>query len=331
MNKHISTIVAAIACFLFAICLVQIADMKQQIQNLQGNLGNYMTGTQNSINSIYSNIESKLEEQANLLAGSEWAFGEADIDAETVMLQCSVTPKEYQPEGTSAVLFCNGAEYPMTLTNGEYAAELPISLFEDSVVGKVQFEESGTIRTESLNWHISPRYEFLPNVYANFSGSGRGSAGEGSYVWSRKGQVEINVERKGDTTDVQSIAMIEYIDGKETKRTDIPLNTTPSSPQSYGTAYMEPARRVGDAGASPSYFYYPLDNDFEIPFGSTFDLYIEVVDGYGLHYRVLIDHAEVGSGGKLMDDQYDHWQGFGASIYDDNGNALYMIDEKPYK
>ena len=330
MKKHISTIIAAIACVLCAICLAQLVDMKQQIQSLQSNLGTYMTGTQSSINNIYSNIDSKLEEQSNLLASGEWAFGEADIDAGTVILQCSVAPKEYQPEVTSAALFCNGTEYPMTLADGEYAAKLPISLFGDSVVSKVQFEENGTVRTESLEWYISPRYEFLPNVYANFSGSGRGSIGEGSYIWSREGQVEINVERKGNETDVQSIAMIEYTDGQETKRTDIPLNTTPA-PQSNGTAYMEPATPVGDVGASPSYVYYPLNNDFEIPFGSTFDLYIEVVDGYGLHYRVLIDHTEVDSDGRPVDDEYGHWRGFEAGIYDNDGNALYVPGEELYK
>ena len=162
MKNNISTAIAITACLLTVICLLHIYDLRQQILNSENNLRNYLYNVESSIDSIYYNIDTMLFEQATLLADSNWNYGEADIDAKSATIQCSVAPKEYRPDTTTAILICNDTEYPMALKNGEYTLALPLALFDESIISKVLFIDNGTVRTEALDWYITPRYEFLP-------------------------------------------------------------------------------------------------------------------------------------------------------------------------
>lgn len=51
-------------------------------------------------------------------------------------------------------------------------------------------------------------------------------------------------------------------------------------------------------------FNHMVDRDFNIPFGSTLELLAEVVDGNGLHYRVVLEHWSVNENGENMEDDY---------------------------
>lgn len=315
MKKGISIIVVGISCVLLVICLFQINHLKEQLQSLESNVSHNISNMESSISSIYSNIDMKLEEQSNLLANSDWTFGDPDIEDGTVKVKCTVSPKEYRPEGTRAILMCNGTEYPMLLENREYTVVIPISLFEESHVSKVQFIEDDTVYTENLDWYLSPRYDYLPMVYANFAGSADGKVKGGSYVKSYDGIIDINIEQEGDMVDVQSITMIECINEKETTRTEIPLSTTTSTGESVNSI------------ENPAYFYYDLDKSVEILFNNTYSIYIEVVDSYNLHYRVLIDYEAIGDNGEPIDD-FEWWYHVESSIYNEKGEALFVPDEE---
>lgn len=318
MKKDISTITSGISCVLLVICLFQIISLKQQLQSLESNVSYRISNVESSISSIYSNIDMKLEEQSNLLAKSDWTFSDVDVEAGIVKVKCTVSPKEYRPEETKAILMCNDTEYSMALEKGEYTAIIPISLFDESHVSKVQFIEDDTIRNENLDWYLSPRYDCLPMVYANFGGSTDGKVRDGIYVKSYDGVIDINIDQKDDMVDVQSITMIECINEKEATRTEIPISTTTSTQAS------------GNSIENPTYFYCDLDKSVEIPFGSTYSIYIEVVDSYNLHYRALIDYEAIDYNGDPIDG-FEWWCGSESSIYNENGEALFVIDEELYK
>ena len=319
MKKNTSAIIAVIACVLVAICLFQISGLKQQLQNLDNNMNNRFSGVERMehiVNNIYANIDNRLSEQADLLASSGWKPSEVDIVAKTATIQCAVAPKEYRPDSTAAILICNDVQYPMTLQNGEYIVSLPLPLFENSAVSKVLFVDDGMVRTQSLDWDIYPRYNFLPDVTVQFMGEGSGKVKDGMFVWKMKGDAEIHVTQKGKIAAVQSISLITYIAGGETARTDIPLNTKPSA---RGNTML--AERAEYEVVTPSDFYYPMDTSFEVPFNSTLELIVEVVDSYGLHYRGTLYHIDVDGSGRPQDTGW--WNGAESSIYDENGTVLW--------
>ena len=115
MKKDWSKWISVITCILLVICLVQIADLKQQVQNLSNDLTHRMSNVENSVQSISGEVYRQLEKEASLLADSAWSYGDVDLDTCTVEFQCSVSPKEYQPDVTKAVLLTGTGEYPMSL------------------------------------------------------------------------------------------------------------------------------------------------------------------------------------------------------------------------
>ena len=325
MKKHLPTGIAIIACILVIACLVQIADLKTRLSNVQNNLANQISGIQSSVNNIQGNIWNAMEEQASLLEKTNWTFDGTDIEARIATIRCAVTPKEYRPNDTAVVLICNDKEYPMTLANAEYTAVVPLPLFSESVLNKVQIINDGIVRTEALDLSIVPRFEFMPQVNANFTGGGTGNAKDGKFIYKREGDIEIHFYQNANNFSVQSIALYEYMDGVEIGNTDIPLNTVPS-PRKDGLVSEQTGISYPDGVSPVSDYYYPLNKTVEIPYGSTYEIYIEVVDNYGFHYRVWIEGSAIDSNGTPTDD-LTPWPVQEASICDERGNVLW----EPYK
>ncbi|NLV51293.1 MAG: hypothetical protein GXY20_11450, partial [Clostridiales bacterium] len=68
----------------------------------------------------------------------------------------------------------------------------------------------------------------------------------------------------------------------------------------------------------------------EIPYGSTWTLYVEIEDGNSLVYRCVIDRQNISDSGEPID-EYHWWQGSEASIYDSDGNVLYAHNPELYQ
>ena len=67
----------------------------------------------------------------------------------------------------------------------------------------------------------------------------------------------------------------------------------------------------------------------EIPFGGTYEVYVEVIDNYGFCYRSLIDHTAIDDKGTPVEDM-NYWHGSEADIYDENGNVLWESGKEIY-
>ena len=327
MKKHIPSVLAVIALILVGICLAEIGSLKNQLNNAQNNLSMQISGVRSSVDNIQFNVENTINEQANLLESTDWSFDEADIAARTVTLHCAVTPKIYRPEDTAVALVCDGREVPMVLNQGEYTATLEIPLFGESVFSKVLMSDGGEVRSETLDWHIMPQFEFLPQVNASFFGGSSGSAKDGKFFLRREGQIDAHLYQQGSEFAVASMAMVECIDGVESARTDMPLNTTPSPGVSDGRP--SPATRLYPEGESETDFYYEHNKTIEIPFGSVYEMYVEVVDNHGFCHRVLLDVAEVDANGQPIDDM-NYWHGEYTGIYDADGRELWSNGKWAY-
>lgn len=318
MKKNILPILTIVSCILTAFCLVQILDLKNQLVNTENNLNNQISYMENSVYDMSRNVNEKLEKEASLLAESHWRYGKLNPDTREVMLECVVTPKEYHPGNTTASIICNDVEYEMLLENGEYIAYVSIPLVEESSVTKVQLKEGDTVRAEALEWYISPRQEFLPEVYANYEGSTKNQVKEKSLSWTFDGELCIQVDHKGGMDTIEEAYLVEIFDGKETKRTKIPLKTEALKKDRYDHAEVEGyPEKFGT-----EFFYHSLEKTFKVPFGSTLGLYVDVVDEYGLHYRAPFEGVQVDQKGGTESINDLYWGGE-ASIYDKDGNLLY--------
>ncbi len=276
-------------------------------------------------------MQEMMEKEASILTYTDFSLGEMDLMKKSFVLNSRVTPKEHQPGITAAFLTVNGTAYPMELTNGSYNVQVNLPLFEDARVSKVEFHEGNVVRTETLGEQWSPRYELLPRVYGRLAGSGRGSAADGVYTWHREGEIRVSVEGKGQTIDVHSVSIVEQLDGVEVGRAEIPLTSTESNQKNNAVPEPAPSLVNNIKVNGTETFYHMINRDFNIPFGSTLELLAEVVDGNGLHYRVVLEHWSVNESGENMDDELFGLRNLFEQIVDADGNILYEVDEDDYR
>jgi len=294
-----------------------------------------------NVSYIPEEIHRALEEEANLLAASDWEYGKIDVKNRTAEVVCTIVPKEYAPDSTEAALIVNGEEALMIYGDGQYTASITLPLFAESRIEQVMFNDGGTIRTQSLDWHISPRYEALLSSYAGMSGSAKGTPGQSAYTWDVEHSVHINVEKKGGFA-IQSVELVEMLDGKEIGR--LPVDLSEVAQRTYAEAASKAGEAIpenvtsgsgGDSSASDSgsasYLYY-LDKTYQIPNGSELIIYVDVVDGNGLRYRSFAEGMAIGADGQPNDAAIDHRRMFAFAepiwIFDETGDVIYTIEEE---
>ena len=313
MKKHISTILTGLALVLLGVTLVQNIELKRQISEMESNLWNRISYVENAVNGITYNIETTLREEAAFLIGDSWSFQNADIEKGMVTAILEVMPKEYHPEKTNATIVLGENEYPMVLENGAFRAEVEVPLFEVSIVDRVLFEDDGLIRAEHLGWSLSPRYDYLPIVYAHYAGGTTGRPGDksqGMYEVDFDGELQVEVNGPENAEPIRSIHIVEMVNDEEVGRMEIP---------------------TGANGSLPGTFTYEFDNKkVSFPYGSTYAMYVEVKDGYGLIHRAWAWREKIGETGEPEEDPHWWWDGAEASIFNADGEPLAVHDEEFY-
>ena len=329
MKKHLSTIVTVLALAIAVISQFRISNLQGEIRQMENRLNSSISNVQSNQSNAIAYMQQLMEKEASILTHTDFSLGELDLANKTFVFSGSVTPKEHQPGVTEAFLTVNSKAYPMQLANGVYTIQLDLPLFEEARVDKVEFHEGDVIRTETLDKQWSPRYELLPQINGRLSGSGRGSAANGVYTWHREGEIRVSVEGKGQTIDVRSVAILEVLDGVEVDRTEIPLTSTKSNRNEEPAP--EPVPESGFTVRGSETFYHEIDRDFNIPYGSTLELAVEVVDGNGLRYRTVLEHWSVNEKGENVDDDLMGLRDLFEKILDADGNILYEVDEADYR
>ena len=329
MKKHLSTIVTVLALAIAVISQFRISNLQGEIRQMENRLNSSISNVQSNQSNAIAYMQQLMEKEASILTHTDFSLGELDLANKTFVFSGSVTPKEHQPGVTEAFLTVNSKAYPMQLANGVYTIQLDLPLFEEARVDKVEFHEGDVIRTETLDKQWSPRYELLPQINGRLSGSGRGSAANGVYTWHREGEIRVSVEGKGQTIDVRSVAILEVLDGVEVDRTEIPLTSTKSNRNEEPAP--EPVPESGFTVRGSETFYHEIDRDFNIPYGSTLELVVEVVDGNGLRYRTVLEHWSVNEKGENVDDDLMGLRDLFEKILDADGNILYEVDEADYR
>ena len=330
MKKLIPYITTVASVVLSVFCLLQISNIKDDIRRMENDFNNQLSMMRSQQNAMLSHVDERLQAHASILTRKEFTYGEMDLDKKTVELQVTIIPKEHQPGVTEARLVAGDKEYPMELEDGSYVGSIDLPIFEESAVKQVVFREGETVRTETLDWWFTPRYELLPTVNARISGSARGSAQNGVYVWHHTGEARVQVDCDGEILDIQSVSLLEVLDGVEVNRIEIPLTNTESTRHDGSAAKPEPIR-PGVTINNGETFYYELDKDFTIPFGSTMRVLAEVVDGNGLRYLACMEHWEIDANGNQVDNRNWSLISLLEWIISPDGEVLFELDESHYQ
>lgn len=130
-----------------------------------------------------------------MLSFSEYTVGSVNIEKRTANLICELLPKEYSQQNTKVSLVYRGKEHEAEFTEGNYRAVIPVSIFEDAHIESAVMREGDTVRTEALDWYISPRNSYIPYVYADFGNSSSWQRTNEHILWTVSGDVNVWVDQ----------------------------------------------------------------------------------------------------------------------------------------
>ncbi|MBQ3077593.1 MAG: hypothetical protein IJC43_07025 [Clostridia bacterium] len=330
MKKHLPTLIALFACLMAVLSLIHVADLHEQVRSLRHELDQQDSNLRNEFSSFRMSVNDRLEQQASLLSDFSIEYGELDTAARTVALTVTALPKEHTPGVTEVTLHLNDAALPMTRQEEGYTVTLPIPLFTDSRIHRLELMDNGTLRTEQLDWNLSPRQEKLPQIFASSTGgwTGRIESEEEKFVLELDTVFYVDIFRdEGIPFGIEKVELVEMCQGKERSRTAFDLSET------GGT---DPANILGDGlYRNDVNFGLPVAKQLDIPFGETAVFYIDVTDDTGIRHRCFADGFAVDENGRSNDAVIDflrmNWGGGEVmAIYDENGSLLYgvEVDEK---
>ncbi len=309
-------IVSVVCCILVFGCWIRIGNLQNKIENMESNLVSQFSQIEASVNNISYQVSHTLEEQANLLEDIQFTYEIKDANQKTVQVTCQLVPKEYQEGVTTAVLLSGAQEYPLTLQENRFIGTFEVPLLEHTDIDTVQLQEGATIRSQEMQESIYPIQDCLPQVTALFYGkNGIQKSGNG-VLHTMNGEIEIRVDTYAQKQVVQSIDMIEFMDKKEIKRTQIPLDNHTSQRESTSMEPEPTAEAVSEE--YPSQFYYQIEQSTEVPQGSTYEVWIDATDIYGFHHKVCL--LQQGGTMDSMDTDFSEQ----ASIHDADGNVIYI-------
>lgn len=315
-KENVPMIVSVACCILVFGCWIRIGNLQNKIENMESNLVSQFSQIEASVNNIYYQVSHTLEEQTNLLEDIQFTYEIKDTKQKTVQVTCQLVPKEYQEGVTTAVLLSGAQEYPLTLQENRFIGTFEVPLLEHTDIDTVQLQEGATIRSQEMQESIYPIQDCLPQVTALFYGeNGIQKSGNG-VLHTMNGEIEIRVDTYAQKQVVQSIDMIEFMDKKEIKRTQIPLDNHTSQRESTSMEPEPTAEAVSEE--YPSQFYYPVEQSTEVQQGSTYEVWIDVTDIYGFHHKVCL--LQQGGTMESMDTDFSEQ----ASIYDADGNVIYI-------
>lgn len=334
MSNKFLKIISVAMCVLLILCFINIIDLKEELTRTRINFNNELSNIRSNMSNVYGEVRNMLEEQVNELSFADWEFGKIDVEAKTAEVMLNVTPKVYSPTSTKVSIMCNDEEYPMTYNTGKYSAQIHIPLFEESHLSTVMLNDKGTVRTQSVDWYLSPKYEAIPSIYSSLSGGCSYTMRDNSYTVTLSGSIHVHIEKKG-TYGIKSIEFVEVLDGKEIGRTPFDLSMEAERANDNGT---QSVTAPGDAPENSTIaynesktFYYTPNKSYDVPFGSMLELYVDVVDEYDLRHRTLVNCLAFTENGntddELIEEMMMYIQSETVAIYDKDGKLLYSVDE----
>ncbi|MBR6736659.1 MAG: hypothetical protein IKL92_07355 [Oscillospiraceae bacterium] len=329
MSEKAYKLITVVACLIAISSMFMISNLNDKVESLERQIRNTESMSSSRMNAIISEVDRKLEEYTNFLADSSWTFGKADMENHTVEVMLSVTPKENFPAETLAEIFVNEKGYPMTANGGTYEAYVTLPLFGDALVEKVIFSEENRTRTEKLNWGISPKYDFLPIITANYRGSTH-SAQHTTHGVDQvtAGTIEIDLDLYNKKFEMKSAELVETLNGKEVTRTPLSFSETdPDSPHAADISDRKPWDELAAKGeAKYISLYTSTTREYHVPRGGHYEMFVEVTDSHGLIYRCKISSTIIDDNGNFVEDEAWQWWGCEADILSPDREVLFKTE-----
>ena len=198
-NTGIKLIVAALVIAL-TISFVQIGLLNERIDQLQNGMHNQHQQFMNQIESIYTNVDQQLKEEASLLSGIDAEYGEINLEDHTIDVTVKLVPKLIS-EDMKVSISINGRSADLIKSGSVFTSTIPVDIYNMGELMLMSIETATGTQTQYLS-EIQVEYlwsERIPSLYY-CDVSGQGSFTEGKYSFD--GHIDINCSPSEQTPDV---------------------------------------------------------------------------------------------------------------------------------
>ena len=256
-------------CFAF----VKINDLELRIRNLQGYMNSSVSMLENSVNSIYANVDQQLKEEASLLSGVEAEYGEINLQDHTVDVTMKLVPKLISEDMKISVSI-NGRSVDLTKSGSAFTGMIPVDIYNVDELLLMSIETEAGTQTQYLS-EIQVAYLWetrIPSLYY-CDLSGDAVFGAGKYIFT--GMLDINCSPVEQTPNVcfEKFVLVTELNGKEINREDISQDVLNYQTYPHGV-----------------YFRDGYTMECEAVEGDELSVYLEVTDSLGYLHRMLIHH-----------------------------------------
>ena len=271
-NTGIKLIVAALVIAL-AISFAQIGLLNERIDRLQNGMHNQHQQFMNQVESIYTNVDRQLKEEASLLSGAEAEYGEISIEDHTIDVTVKLVPKLISEDMKISVSI-NGRSTELTKTGSGFTGIIPVDIYNMGELLLMSIDTEAGTQTQYLS-DIQVEYLWetrIPSLYY-CDLSGNAAFTEGKYALT--GMLDINCSTVEQTPNVgfEKFVLVTELNGKEINREDISQDVLNYQTYPHGV-----------------YFRDDYTMECEAVEGDELSIYLEATDSLGYLHRMLIHH-----------------------------------------
>lgn len=272
MKKQTLYLIIAALAVLQLFSYIKISSLESSLQNANNTIRSVENHLNNQINSIYENVDSRLEEQASLVYHGSAVVGEVDARNLTVPVTFTVQPKAVTETMTVSLDF-DGELIPLKKSGLEYSVTKDFTIL-DAISPSIVIEDQGVKNVGDYAGLqiMSLRERVLPTLFARFTGE----TSYGSREYRAKGRLNIDnksplLASKNPFVDIKYVIKV---NDEVIKEIPVPLDND-----------------IGFGGT----FTLDIDEKYTLEVGQILTSHVVAVDSLGFVYEYLVTHFEAGS------------------------------------
>lgn len=304
MNKkkqNLQTTIIFILVTALVVAYSKINSLESDISMLKRDLANNVSSLEDRVNSIYGNVDEFLKQEASLLAGVEYEYGELNPETKKVDIILNVIPKQISEEMTIKVGF-DDTSVELIRNGNSFEGSVPVGLFAEDEQLLMNIVTPDGEQTQYLqDVYISQLFpEYIPTFYhCDISGD---MTFHSTGQYKINGTLNINCSPSEETPNACFVryALITELNGEEIEREDITQDVLGFETYPNGV-----------------YFRDEYQKTYDVKQGDELIIYLEAEDSLGYIHRCMV-HMWKQQNGAVAESKYA-----GEVIYDSEGNILY--------
>lgn len=291
MKKNISSILIAVLIITQVMSYIKISYLERRIEQTTSKISEFQDTVNNRINSIYSNVDEKLEKQASYIEHIETTIGIPNAENLTVPITYTIIPKEVSGN-TALSLDFNGEVQAMERNGTSFSLTVVSEIFNPEIHPNIVISEDDITKTEQndLLYLHSVKNEIFPYLSIRLMGSSRGN----SQGYKRTGTISWDLKPTGALSE-----SIEFTEARFVIKVD-------------DAVISDKLIDINNLDG------YEIDEEISLKDGETCTMTIIVIDSLNLEHHYTIDTYVQGDNAQrepLFDDE---------KIYSQDGTLLWQ-------